>query len=48
MVLHGDELGRTQDGNNNGYAQDSAISWVHWDTSSTAKASTVGMRGANA
>jgi isoamylase len=32
MVLHGDELGRTQDGNNNTYAQDSAISWVHWDT----------------
>jgi glycogen operon protein len=32
MVLHGDELGRTQDGNNNTYAQDSALSWVHWDT----------------
>jgi isoamylase len=31
MVLHGDELGRTQDGNNNTYAQDSGISWVHWD-----------------
>jgi isoamylase len=31
MVLHGDELGRTQQGNNNTYAQDSAISWVHWD-----------------
>jgi isoamylase len=31
MVLHGDELGRTQNGNNNTYAQDSAISWVHWD-----------------
>ncbi len=32
MVLHGDELGRTQEGNNNTYAQDSGISWVHWDT----------------
>ncbi|MCU1415041.1 MAG: glgX [Microbacteriaceae bacterium] len=32
MILHGDELGRTQQGNNNTYAQDSAISWVHWDT----------------
>jgi glycogen operon protein len=32
MVLHGDELGRTQEGNNNTYAQDSEISWVHWDT----------------
>ena len=31
MVLHGDELGRTQNGNNNTYAQDSEISWVHWD-----------------
>jgi isoamylase len=31
MLLHGDELGRTQGGNNNGYAQDSEISWVHWD-----------------
>src|SRR6195952_1954576 len=31
MVLHGDELGRTQGGNNNTYAQDSEISWVHWD-----------------
>ncbi|MBW4040689.1 MAG: glycogen debranching protein GlgX [Acidobacteria bacterium] len=31
MLLHGDELGRTQHGNNNTYAQDSEISWVHWD-----------------
>jgi isoamylase len=31
MIAHGDELGRTQDGNNNTYAQDSEISWVHWD-----------------
>jgi glycogen operon protein len=31
MLLHGDELGRTQQGNNNGYAQDSELSWVHWD-----------------
>jgi isoamylase len=31
MLLHGDELGRTQVGNNNGYCQDSEISWVHWD-----------------
>ena len=28
---HGDELSRTQNGNNNTYAQDSEISWVHWD-----------------
>ena len=31
MLLHGDEMGRTQDGNNNTYAQDSELSWVHWD-----------------
>jgi isoamylase len=31
MMLHGDELGRTQGGNNNGYAQDNEISWIHWD-----------------
>ena len=31
MVLHGDEMGRSQGGNNNTYAQDSEIAWVHWD-----------------
>ncbi|PWN04217.1 glycogen debranching enzyme GlgX [Nocardioides silvaticus] len=31
MVLHGDELGRTQQGNNNTYAQDSDLSWIDWD-----------------
>ena len=31
MLSHGDELGRTQQGNNNGYAQDSELTWVHWD-----------------
>ena len=31
MLLHGDELGRTQHGNNNVYGQDSEIAWVHWD-----------------
>ena len=31
MLLHGDELGRTQGGNNNTYAQDSDIAYVHWD-----------------
>jgi isoamylase len=33
MVLGGDELGRTQDGNNNAYAQDNEISWFDWDLS---------------
>ncbi|HVE79060.1 MAG TPA: hypothetical protein VNA89_09380, partial [Gemmatimonadaceae bacterium] len=31
MIAHGDEIGRTQQGNNNAYAQDNAISWVDWD-----------------
>ena len=31
MILHGDEVGRTQEGDNNTYAQDSEISWMHWD-----------------
>jgi isoamylase len=30
MLLHGDELGRTQGGNNNGYCQDNDISWIEW------------------
>ncbi|MFL5581920.1 MAG: glycogen debranching protein GlgX [Gemmatimonadaceae bacterium] len=31
MISHGDEIGRTQRGNNNAYAQDNEISWMHWD-----------------
>ena len=31
MILHGDELGRTQGGNNNVYAQDSEIAWMDWE-----------------
>jgi len=31
MVLMGDEVGRTQDGNNNAYCHDSALSWLNWD-----------------
>jgi isoamylase len=30
MLLGGDELGRTQQGNNNAYCQDNEISWVDW------------------
>ncbi len=30
MLLAGDEMGRTQQGNNNAYCQDSPISWVNW------------------
>ncbi|WP_436843145.1 glycogen debranching protein GlgX [Streptomyces collinus] len=31
MLCHGDELGRTQRGNNNAYCQDNEISWVDWE-----------------
>ncbi|HEY2298553.1 MAG TPA: glycogen debranching protein GlgX [Jatrophihabitans sp.] len=31
MICHGDEIGRTQNGNNNGYCQDNQITWVDWD-----------------
>ncbi|WP_018656693.1 glycogen debranching protein GlgX [Actinomadura flavalba] len=31
MLSHGDELGRTQHGNNNAYCQDNELAWVHWD-----------------
>ncbi len=31
MLLAGDEMGRTQQGNNNAYCQDNEISWIHWD-----------------
>ena len=30
MLLGGDELGRTQGGNNNAYSQDNEVSWVDW------------------
>ena len=32
MILGGDELGRTQGGNNNAYCQDNPVSWFDWDT----------------
>jgi glycogen operon protein len=31
MLSMGDELGRTQQGNNNAYCQDSELTWVHWE-----------------
>ncbi len=31
MILAGDEVGRTQKGNNNAYCQDNGISWINWD-----------------
>jgi glycogen operon protein len=31
MILGGDELGRTQHGNNNAWCQDNEVSWYHWE-----------------
>lgn len=31
MLLAGDEMGRTQNGNNNAYSQDNATTWIDWD-----------------
>ena len=31
MICGGDELGRTQEGNNNAYCQDNELSWVNWN-----------------
>ncbi|MCI2284194.1 glycogen debranching protein GlgX [Colwellia sp. MSW7] len=34
MLLAGDELGRTQQGNNNSYCQDNEINWLNWQDNS--------------
>ena len=34
MISHGDELGRTQRGNNNAYCQDNELTWIDWDLTS--------------
>ena len=31
MLVAGDEMGRTQGGNNNAYCQDNEISWLDWN-----------------
>lgn len=35
MICHGDELGRTQGGNNNGYCQDNEMTWIDWESADT-------------
>jgi isoamylase len=32
MLVAGDEMGRTQQGNNNAYCQDNEISWINWES----------------
>jgi glycogen operon protein len=36
MILAGDELGRTQNGNNNVYGQDNELNWIDWGAVTTA------------
>src|SRR5207248_3331239 len=31
MISHGDEMGRTQQGNNNAYCQDNELTWIDWE-----------------
>ena len=38
MISHGDEMGRTQLGNNNAYTQDNPTAWVHWELNDSQKA----------
>ena len=35
MLVAGDEIGRTQQGNNNSYCQDNEISWIDWNAADT-------------
>ena len=42
MIAHGDELGRTQQGNNNVYAHDSELSWIDWASADAALIEFVG------
>jgi isoamylase len=35
MLCAGDEIGRTQQGNNNAYCQDNAVSWLDWSHADT-------------
>ena len=41
MILMGDEWGRTQDGNNNAYCQDNALSWLDWSLMTSAEGKTL-------
>ncbi|MFJ6737894.1 glycogen debranching protein GlgX [Streptomyces sp. NPDC091279] len=53
MLCHGDELGRTQGGNNNAYCQDNEVSWIDWSAAGDHRALTdftahlIGLRAAH-
>ncbi|MBA0206606.1 glycogen debranching protein GlgX [Pectobacterium aroidearum] len=36
MLLAGDELGHSQQGNNNAYCQDNELTWLHWENANSA------------
>ena len=38
MISHGDEMGRSQQGNNNAYCQDNEITWIDWQLDDERKA----------
>ena len=37
MICGGDEISRTQQGNNNGYCQDNEVSWFNWSLDKSAR-----------
>ena len=45
MLLGGDEIGRTQGGNNNAYCQDNEISWFDWEAAERSLSVLRAMRG---
>src|SRR5205814_9136598 len=45
MISHGDELGRSQRGNNNAYCLDNELSWIDWELSDEQKALVDFVRG---
>ena len=46
MLSHGDEIGRTQRGNNNAYCQDNELTWLDWELDASARELLAFTRGA--
>jgi isoamylase len=42
MLLAGDEIGHTQQGNNNAYCQDNEIGWINWEDNNAKAAQMIG------
>jgi glycogen operon protein len=47
MLYAGDEISRTQQGNNNGYCQDNALSWIDWNISESGQEMLNFLKGLN-